>query len=174
MKRFFSILTLVAITFAFISCGGDDGPTPPPDMPKTINDTKSYTFEILTNGAIEISKEIELTDFVKLKKEYLDFVNNAEMRATDSYIKITGVTKGKYTIKNLVLKVKGTDIQREFGTVTEDETYSTLKDLNFIDRVEKRLVSERKITLLLKGVPDKEINKNVKVDLNLAAKFSLE
>ncbi len=172
MKRFFSILAVVAFTFALTSCGSDDAPERPKNIPQTVTDTKSYTFEILTNGIFSVEKEIKLEEFAKLKKEYIEYVKNAEVKP-DSYVQISGVTAGKYTITNLELRVKGTDIYKSFGEVVKDETFNSLNDLQFIDRVEKELVSEKKLTLVLKGKPNKEINKNVKVEVKLSAEFDL-
>ncbi len=172
MKRFFSILALVAFTFALISCGSDD-PKRPDDVPQSVNDAQNYTFEILanSNSTFGLEKEIRLEDFVKLK-EYIKYVSKADMKS-DSYIKFAGVNKGGYTLTDVVLKVKGTDIQRKIKEVNKDDTYNSLDDLKFIDRVEKRLVSKKKIILLLQGKTDKEINKDVKVEIKLSAKFTL-
>ncbi len=173
MKRFFSILALVAFTFALISCGGDDGPNRPEGVPQSVNDAQSYTFEILanSNSTFGLEQEIKLEDFVKLK-DYIKYVRKADMKS-DSHIKITGVDKGGYTLTDVVLKVKGTDIQRKIKEVNKDDTYNSLDDLEFIDRVEKRMVSKKKIILLLQGKTDKEINKDVKVEIKLSAKFTL-
>lgn len=170
MKRIFSILMLSALCLAFVACSDDDDT--PNKLTEPIQDTKTYTFDIVVgeNANFDTDKMIKLEDFVKLHTAKKD-ANFAEALST-SYIKITGITEGGHELKDLVLIVKGTDLKRQFGVVTKDETFNSVStDLKFLDDLVKRLVNRKELTLNLQGHSTKEILKTVKFEIKLDVKF---
>ncbi len=174
MKRFFSILALVAFTFALVSCGDDDN-NEVRTWPETITDSKNYTFEILTsaNADFSIPVTMKLEDFAQLG-EWTGKVRNAEAKA-NSFIKIAGVSAGGYTFETLTLQVEGTNIKRVFKNVKEDGTFNTVDtDLDFLNSLAKRLGDRSEIVVKLSGKTDKEVNKNVKVSINLNVLFHMK
>ncbi len=181
MKRFFSILALVAFTFALISCGGDDGPTPPPGMPKSVDDNKNYTYEFSTfpaNSTITLRQKLKLSDFKKIDKTWLEFVNEAKVRST-SKMEVLGIKKSDNKIKNLTLKVEGTGIVKKFADdegFAEDGIFNFSDDQKFMQQVMTELVSERTLTLELTATTEKEIkvDKEVKVKLYFDVLFKLQ
>ncbi len=177
MKRILSILMVVTIAFAGVSCGDDDGPTRPEGMPNNVDDSKSYSYELLSqaNSTITIGKEIKLTDFSKIKKDWVQFVNEAKVRSS-SKMMISGIKKGDHKIKNLTLKVKGTNIVKRFSNdegFAMDGTFNFVEDQNFMQNLMNELVAERKITLELSATTEKKINNNVKVELDFDILFKL-
>lgn len=174
MKRISSIFILFVLSIAFVACGDNDD-EPKRDWPATITDSHLYTIEVLVSAGAEINipLEVSLEDFSKLNN-LKDKVSTAEANA-DSFIKITGVTAGNHNFESLTLKVEGTNIQRVFKNVTEDDTFQSVKtDLTFLDKVAERVGKHKTAVIRLQGTSEKEINKTVKVQINLNAVFKMK
>ncbi len=173
MKQFFSFLTVVAFSFALISCGGDDNtPSIPEGTPESVTDSKSISFEVLASkgSGFDIPQTLKLEDFAKLK-DFAKYVTEAKMDPKKSFIKISGIKEEAPAVKTLMLSVEGTDIRRTFENVkngTFDE-YDT--DLEFLNQVIKRLGEQKSIVLKLQGQAEEEINKELKVEIILTADF---
>ncbi len=177
MKRILSILMVVTMAFAGVSCGDDDGPTRPKDMPNSVEDSKNYSYELLSqaNSTITIGKEIKLTDFSQIKKDWIQFVNEAKVRSS-SKMMISGIKKGDHKIKNLTLKVKGTNIVKRFANdegFAMDGTFNFVEDQNFMQNLMNELVAEKTITIELTATTEKKINNDVKISLDFNVLFKL-
>lgn len=172
MKKIVSFLAIVLLAVSFTSCGDDDKPQKP-TWPETIDETKAYTLDILAlkGSQFTVPLSVELKDFPKIIK-LEDKIKNAKAR-TPSFIKITGITKGQHKLSNLVLKVEGTNIQKVIGDVKADKIYDEVEDLMFLQRLAQRLVQTKKANLIIQATSEKEINKTVKIEVNLAVRFEM-
>lgn len=173
MKRIFSISAILMVLFAVVSCGDNDAPKRP-DLPETVDGSKTYGYELLVSSgaATLMPKEIMLSDF-KAVEAYAKSIKDVNVRSS-SKIMITGVSKGEHKLKDLQLRVKGTNIKKDFGTVTKDGEYNFLSDIEFIQKLMRKLIGSKEITLELTTESEKTIQKDVKVMLQIDAQFVLK
>lgn len=168
-------LVFVAVTTLFltISCSDND-PQKRPDIPETIDASKTYNYELLVaaGSSVTMPKELKLEDF-KTLGTYAKYVKRAKIR-TSSKIIISGVTAQKQSLQDLNLRVKGTNIKKDFGTVTQDAEFDFLEDNAFIQKLINKLISAQTITLELTTTSKKTIQKDVKVALQIDAQFILQ
>lgn len=173
-----SIVTLVfvAISTLFLatSCNESDPPKRPDDIPETIDASKTYNYELLAaaGSSVTMPKELKLQDF-KTLGAYTKYVRKAKIR-TSSKIIISGITAQKQSLEDLSLKVKGTNIKKDFGTVTQDAEFDFLEDNAFIQELINKLIAAQAITLELTTTSKKTIQKDVKVALQIDAQFILQ
>lgn len=173
MKKILSFLAIVLLAAGITSCGDDDKPQKP-TWPETIDGTKAYTLDVLASKGAQftVPLNIELKDFPGVAK-LENKIKNAKAR-TSSFIKISGIAKDEHKLSNLVLKVEGTNIQKVIGEVKGDRTYDEVEDLLFLQRLAQRLVQAKKVNLIVQATSEKEINKTVKIEVNLALRFEMQ
>ncbi len=176
MKRFFSILAVVAFTFALTSCGSDDETPRPTDLPKKglgVEQTYSYNLDVPASSSVTTSKVLKLSDFNGMKKEWEDFISDAKVRG-NSNIKISGISKNNHKITELTLKIAKTDILKKFATSDKnavDGTFNFKKDLDFLREIMNQLRKEKEVTLEIIIKTEKKINNDVNVTLNFDVLF---
>ncbi len=173
MKRFFSILAVVAFTFALTSCGSDDEVTRPKDLPEgglEVKQTYSYDLIVPKSTSVTTRKVLKLSDFDGIKKEWEDFISDTKIKGT-SNITISGIHK----ITELTLKIAKTDISKKFAPNKEDkevdEIFNFKEDLEFLRKIMNQLKKDKEVTLEIIVNSEKAIDKDVNVTLNFDVLF---
>lgn len=173
MKRIYTLFLLVATAILMGACG-DDSPKENPNLPDNVDESKTYTYQLLIpqGSSTTMPQTLSLDDFKKVIT-YKKYIRQAKVRSSSKII-ISGVTKGEHELKDMVLKVKGTNIKREFPSVKKDDIYNFTEDISFIQQLMTKLVSAKKITLELTTSSTKTIKSDVKVEIQIDSQFILK
>lgn len=171
MKRNLMFLFVLLAGVMLGSCKKDD---PKIDLPGPIRDSQTYSFGISApQGAIvTLEKTMHLADFTKLGT-YQRYVYEGALQ-TASFFEFAKGSAENIELKKVTLSLKENGkVKYELGTITKDQKYDTLDDLNFLQQVINELVRRKSVTLQLSYETENAITTEVKFHVKADVTFKL-
>lgn len=158
---FFILLTSTIVLLS--ACSSDDD-----KVTKEFNATCKYSIDILgfTNQITTTEPITEGLDELLRNYNYNPPVINGSMKVTSSSFKISGLEEG-VILKNFILIIN--DYEKNFGDITiiNSDLYIDA-NLNYFQESFKRMVSQGKLKVQMTFTPNKKLDENNNVKLNLS------
>lgn len=171
MKKIFSLLMVLSMVIVVASCSKDD-----PNMPASVTADKTYeiTFMVGANQSTTASAVMNLSDFTALGT-YTKNVYKADLVPAGASLTITGITAGGHELKGVKLTLDGTKTVLDLGNLTQDKTATTTTDINFLQQVANRIVSNNSASVTFSTTQSvKDINRTVPVTIKMNVIFHLK
>ncbi len=171
MNRKLMFLFVFAFGLSVLSCKKDD---PKIDLPAPITTSQTYMYEFTgnANSATTLKKTMKLSDFTALGM-YQKYVHQGKVN-TNSYIDFVKGKAENVELKDVTLEVEGNSkIKYNLGTITGNEKYNSLEDLNFLQLVVNEMVGKKEIVLLLSYTSTTAFTTEVKLNVVTNVTFSL-
>ena len=173
MNRKLMFLFVFAFGVLVMSCKKDD---PKVDLPGSIKDSQTYSYGIIASesATMTLKKTMKLSDFTALGM-YQKYVYEGKVN-TNSYINFVKGKAENVELTDVTLEVEGNPkIKYNFDsdTITGNETFNSLEDLNFLQEVIDEMVRKKEIVLLLKITSTNAIATEVKFNVETNVTFGL-
>ena len=171
MKKILSLLMVLLMVFAVASCGKDD-----PNMPTTVTADKTYEITFMVGGGQPTSNAVTMNigDFSGIAS-YAKNVYKADLVPAGASLTITGITAGGHELKGAKLALDGTKTTLDLGNLTQDKTTTTTTDINFLQQVANRIVSNKSASVTFSTTQSvKDISRTVPVKIKMNVIFHLK
>lgn len=172
MNRKLIFLFVLALGMVAMSCKDDSEDI---DIPSPISDANLYSFGITASAgsATTLARTISLDDFTALT-DYTKYVYKGTINIS-SFIEFVKSSSEVTELTDVTLQVKdNTKIKYNLGTITDNVTFASLDDLNFLQDLVDELVDKDEIVLQLSFNSTNAITSEVKLDINTNIKFELK
>lgn len=170
MNHKLMFLFVVAFGVMVMSCKKDD----PIDLPDPIQGSRTYSFGITApaGSTITLDRPMKLSDFNSLGV-YQKYVYQGNLN-TNSYIEFVKSPAVNVELNDVTLQVKNNaKLKYNLGTITGNEKYISLDDLNFLQQVVNEMVGKKEIVLQLSYTSPNEIATEVKLNVRTDVTFNL-
>lgn len=173
MKKLFSLLMVLSLILTVSSCSKDNDD---PNMPASVTDTHTYEITFMIGGGQPTSSPVEmkLSDF-KAIGTYTKNVHKGDLIPADASLTITGITAGSHELQNVKLSLDGTKTVLDLGTLAQDKTATTTQDINFLQQVVNRLVSNKSATVTFSTTKSlKDVSRTIPIKIKIKAIYHLK
>lgn len=172
MKHKLMILFVFAFGMLVWSCGDDD---PKVNLPDSIKDSKIYSYGITSpaGAALTLEKTLKISDFTGLGTNE-KYVTKGELNV-NSYIDFVKGAAGAVELKDVTLQIKNNSkIKYILGTISGDERFNSLEDLEFLQLVVNEMISKKETVLQISFNTTNAITTPVNLNFNLDITFRFQ